>query len=144
MTTVSVVMGLLALGVALSALVWCRKLSESLTRLIVDTSNAKEKRQLAELANESQLLRTHVDRLRQSWEADTARLDSLAQQLESKIAWSEQARDSLGSVSKDLENLRNFRTQVEQIHARIQKAFNDDLAGTSSAMPRDGGPQAKA
>jgi len=137
MATVSIIMALLALGVAVPTLVWCKKLSESVTRLIVDTSGTDGRKRLAELANESQSLRAQADRLRQSWQTDTTRLESAVGQLESRIVELEQARSNLGTVSQDLESLRNFRTQVEQIHARIQKAFNGALAGTSSATLRE-------
>ncbi len=124
MTTVSIVMALMALGVAVPALVWCNRLNGSITRLIMNSSDADARKRLAELTNESQSLRAHVDRLRQSWQADTTRLESLARQLENRIVELEQAHSSLGTVSKDLESLREFRSRIEQIHAGIQKAFN--------------------
>lgn len=69
-----------------------------------------------------------MDRLRQSWQADTLRLESAAGQLENRIVAMEQAHNSLGTVSKDLESLRDFRSRIEQIHAGIQKAFNGGWA----------------
>jgi len=137
MTTVSIIMGLLALDVVVPTLVWCKKLNESVTRLGTDIRDADGRKRLAELANESQSLHTHVDRLRQSWQADTTKLESAIGQLESRIVELEQAHNSLGTVSKDLESLRDFRSRVEQIHAGIQKAFNGILAAESSVMLRD-------
>ncbi len=137
MATVSTVMALLALGVVTFTLVWCNRLSESVARLRAAVSDADGRKRLAELTNELQSLRAHADRLRQNWQADTTRLESVIRQLETRVAAMEQTHNSLRTVSGDLESLRAFRTQVEQIHVRIQKAFNGAIPGMSSDVPRD-------
>ena len=133
MTTVSIIMALLALGVVVPTLVWCKRLSERLTRLGTNISNADARERLTELANESQSLHARVDHLRQNWQADTTRLESAVRQVDSRIAELEKGYGSLGMVSKDLDNLRSFRDHVERIHAGIQKAFNGASHAADSA-----------
>jgi len=143
MTTVSIIMGLMALGVTVFTLVRCEKLSENMTQLRTDVQDADGRKRLAELGSQVQSLQANVDRLRQAWQADTTKLESLARRLESRIVELEQAHNSLGTVSRDLESLRDFRSRVEQIHAVIQKAFNSGPIAMSSPTLRGEEPPAQ-
>jgi hypothetical protein len=145
MTTVAVLIGLLALGVVVPTLLWCQKLSESVTRLRASLPSADAGQRLAELAQESQSLQARVDHLRQYWQADADKLEAIVRRLESNVAELAQAYGNLDTVSKDLDNLRAFRSYVERVHAGIQKAFNGTLAGPlPAAVPDQTSPPANA
>ena len=120
MATVSIMMALLALGVAVLTLVWCQRLSGSVTRLRTNISNADARERLAELARESQSLHARVDHLRQCWQADTGKLEPVIRQLENRLVELEQGHNSLGAVSKDLDSLRDFRSQIESVVRQLE------------------------
>jgi hypothetical protein len=134
MLTASIIMGLLALGIVVPTLLWCKRLSEGLARLQAAIPDADWRNRMADLTKELQSLHAQTDRLRQTWRADTTRLESVIRELESRMVELEQTGSRLGAVSRDIESLRGFQKQVEQVHARLQKAFNGALAETPLAM----------
>lgn len=137
MITVSLIMALLALGVAVPTLVWCKRLRESVTRLRASLPSADTTERMADVVHESKALQARVDQLSQNRQANDARFESVVRQLETRIGALEQRFNDLGMVSKDLDSLRDFRDQVRRIHAGIVKAFNGTQPGTPSAMLRE-------
>ncbi len=115
MATVSIIVALVALGVVVPTLVWCQKLAENVTRLRTNLSDANTREQLATLANEFPSLHARVDHLRQCWQADTGKFESAVRQLENRTAGLEQGAGTLTTVSKDLDGLRDFRTEVQSV-----------------------------
>jgi chromosome segregation ATPase len=115
MATVSIMMALLALGVAVPTLVWCQKLAESVTRLRTNTSDANTREQLAALANEFPSLHARVDHLRQCWQADTGKFESTVRQLENRTAGLEQSAGTLATVSRDLDSFKSVRAEVQSV-----------------------------
>jgi DNA repair exonuclease SbcCD ATPase subunit len=115
MATVSIIVALLALGVAVPTLVWCQKLAEGVARLRTDTSDASAREQLAALANEFPSLHARVDHLRQCWQADTGKFESAVRQLENRTAGLEQSAGTLATVSRDLDGLKEFRAKVQSV-----------------------------
>ncbi len=115
MATVSIIMGLVALGVAVPTLVWCQRLRESVAHLQTGLSDGDTREKLAELTSECQSLHTRVEHLRQCWQADTGRLESALRQLENRTVGLEQGYSSLGTVAQDLEGLRDSRREVEPV-----------------------------
>jgi len=113
MATVAIIMGLLALGVAVPALVWCRRLSESVAGFKGDASQAEMGERLAELGSESRSLDTRVDHLRQCWQADAGKLESALGHFDARIAELEQGCRSLAAVATDVEGLKNARNEIE-------------------------------
>jgi predicted nucleic acid-binding Zn-ribbon protein len=123
MATVSILMALAALGVAVAALVWCQKLAENATRLPTNIADADARERLAALAGELPSLHARVDHLRQCWQADTGKLESIVRQLEERTAGLEQRFAALAGISENLDDLRGFRRDVEsalpQLESRI-------------------------
>ena len=115
MATVSIIMALVALGVAVPTLVWCQKLAENVTRLRTNLSGANTREQLATLANEFPSLHARVDHLRQCWQADTGKLESAVRQLENRTVGLEQGASTLVTVSQDLDSLKDFRTEIQSV-----------------------------
>jgi exonuclease VII small subunit len=115
MATVSIIVALVALGVAVPTLVWCQKLAEIVTRLRTNMSDSNAREQLAALANEFPSLHARVDHLRQCWQADTGKFESAVRQLENRTAGLEQGTGALATVSQDLDGLRAFRTEVQSV-----------------------------
>ncbi len=115
MATVSLIMALAALGVVVPTLVWCQRLAESITRLRTNLSDGDTKERLAALANEFPSLHARVDHLRQCWQADTGKFESAVRQLENRTAGLEQGAGTFAAVSKDLDSLKDFRTEVQSV-----------------------------
>ncbi len=132
MATISVLMALMALGVAVSTLVWYQKLAENVTRLRTNVSEADPKVRLAELTSEAQSLHARVEHLRQCWQADTGRLEPALRQLESRASTLEQSCSGWGTVAKDLEGLKDFRSVVEPALQQWQNRIVELERGYSS------------
>ncbi len=113
MATVSILVALAALGVAVATLLWCQKLAQSVTDLPTNIADADARERLAALARESPSLHARVDHLRQCWQADTGKFESIVQQLEERTAGLEQGSATLAAISRDLDGLRDFRREVE-------------------------------
>jgi len=120
MATVSIMVALAALGVAVSTLIWCQKLAESVGCLQTERSEVDAREQLAALANEFPSLQAHVDHLRQCWQADTGKFESAVRQLENRTAGLEQGAGILAAVSRDLDGLKDFRTEVQSILRQLE------------------------
>jgi len=120
MTTVSILVALAALGVAVAALIWCQKLAESVTPLPTNTADADARERLTALANEFPSLHARVDHLRQCWQADTGKLESIVRQLEERTAGLEQGSAALAAISQDLDGLRDSRRNVESVLPQLQ------------------------
>lgn len=120
MTTVSILVALLALGVAVATLVWCQKLAQNVTRLPTNIADAEARERLAALAREFPSLHARVDHLRQCWQADTGKFESIVRQLESRIVGLEQGSSTFATVSTDLDALRDFRREVESVLPQLE------------------------
>jgi hypothetical protein len=116
MATASIIMGLLALLVSVSTLVWCHRIRTSVARLKKSTSQGDAEERLATLAREAESLNVRVDHLRQSWEADTGKLGAAVQQWEDRISGLEQGAHSLDSL-RDAQNA--FESVFRQLESRI-------------------------
>jgi hypothetical protein len=112
MATVSIIVPLVALGVAVPALVWRQRLAESVARLRTNLSDVDTGERPAALADEFPSLRARADHRRPCWPVDTGKLESAVRQLESRTTGLEQGTGTLASVSNDLDGLKDFRTQV--------------------------------
>ncbi len=120
MATVSILVALLALGVAVATLVWCRKLAENVSRLPTNIADADARERLAALANELPSLHARVDHLRQCWQADTGKLESIVRQLEERTAGLEQGSATLAALAQDLDGLRSFRREAESVLQQLE------------------------
>lgn len=113
MATVSIIMGMLALSVAVPALVWNRRFRESVARLERNIAQAAPADRLTELMDESRLLRAQVDDLKQGLQAEFGKIDSTMGQWEKRIAGLEQGRQSLDELAGDLGRLRESQNGIE-------------------------------
>ncbi|MCL5281142.1 MAG: hypothetical protein M1376_14675 [Planctomycetes bacterium] len=120
MATVSILMAMAALGVAVATLVWCQKLAERVTRLPTNIADADARERLAALANEFPSLHARVDHLRQCWQADTGKIESIVRQLEERTVGLEQASATFAALSQDLDGLRAFRREVKSILQQLE------------------------
>ena len=120
MATVSILMALVALGVAVATLVWCQKLAQSVRGLPTNIVDADARERLAALANEFPSLHARVDHLRQCWQADTGKFESVMRQLEDRTAGLEQGSATVAAISKDLDGLKDFRREVESVLQQLE------------------------
>jgi chromosome segregation ATPase len=116
MTTVPILMSMLAVGVAVFTLLWCQKLAESAARARTPSlAEAEVRKRLGELENESRSLHAELDHLRQSWQADTCKQQVVTEYLRSRVTELLQGLQGLATVSQDLDGLREFRSTVEAV-----------------------------
>jgi chromosome segregation ATPase len=115
MATVSIIIALLALAVAVGTLAWCQRLHESVARLRTSVAQADVQERLSTLTSESQSLHARLDHLRQGWQADMGKLEALVRQWEKRLVEFQQGHDRLGVMSSDLDSLQEFRRQVEPV-----------------------------
>ncbi len=139
MATVSIMVALAALGVVVSTLVWCQRLAESVARLRTNIADADARERLAALANEFPSFHARMDHLRQCWQADTGKFESVVRQLENRTAGLEQGAGTLAAVSKDLDGLRDFRAEVRSALQQFENRTVGLERGYSSlaAVPKD-------
>lgn len=120
MATVSILIALAALGMAVTTLLWCQKLAQSLTDLPANIADAEARERLAALANELPSLHARVDHLRQCWQADAGKFESTVRQLEERTAGLEQGSATLAPMSQELDGLRDSRSQVESVLQQLE------------------------
>jgi chromosome segregation ATPase len=115
MATVSIIIALLALAVAVGTLAWCQRLHDSVARLRTIVAQADTQERLNALTSEFQSLHTRVEHLRQGWQADMGKLEAVVRQGEKRLVEFQQGHDRLNMMSSDLEGLQDFRRQVEPV-----------------------------
>lgn len=144
----SIVLALVAAGAAAAALLWCREMTDRLTSVSVGILTAQEKQAVAEATAEYEGLSARLDELGHmvdarlgaietgvgkgghkvgQLESQLQRIDSDVRHLESRAVETERICRLVEAMAQDLARLRQFRSQVEQIHSRILKAFNGSL-----------------
>ena len=162
MATASIIMGLLAVLVSVSTLVWCHRIRVSVARLKKSGPQADVEERLATLGREAESLNVRVDHLRQSWEADTGKLGAAVRQWEDRITWLEQSGHGLDSLrdaqnrvestiqqweerfaaqAKDLDSLRDAQNTVDSIFrqlesriAGLEQGLRDSQHGAESVV----------
>jgi septation ring formation regulator EzrA len=139
MATISIMVALAALGVVVLTLVWCQKLAENVNGLRATLCDADARERLAALANEFPSLHARVDHLRQCWQIDTGKLESAVRQLENRTSGLEQGAGTLTAVSKDLDGLKDFRTEVRSGLQQFENKTVELERGYSNlvAVPKD-------
>jgi methyl-accepting chemotaxis protein len=138
MTTVSLVMALLALAVSVATLLWCQRVVRRVIGIEQGSLAGDERQRLLDAADRFASLQTQVDHLRDNLEDRLHRSDAVIGRVEGRLAEIEKSCGGLGPIARDLDGLKSFQNRVEQIHNRVLKAFNGDLAqiaGERDAVP---------
>jgi methyl-accepting chemotaxis protein len=130
MTTASLVMGIFALLAVVLALLLLQRVRKTVTLVGAGVLTREEKERLTAVREEMTLLQTRVDQLDDAFRAKLEELKATAQQLDRRLTQVEADCRGLGAMAQDLDDLKDFRERIEQVHARVQQAFNGTLSKT--------------